>query len=246
MSNRIGLFAVVLSLAAGLSGCSVSIDTSTRSVASPSSTGGSDTATGIGPSPSGGSAPGTDTSGTTDAGIWDLWRQGSGPVSSPKEAARLGLEAVHAHGWTWLTFDEVHIFPDFYEVEFNDLNGYKGPELYLYRSSGDLGPEMGPNMMWDTKYGMGDWNMGGWNMGGWSSGGSCGTEISESQARGYVTTTAAGVTLGDAERHHGYWEFELKRGSSVVNQVNVNNCTHAIVWESDWQPDMVGIYAPNG
>src|SRR2546421_2504265 len=84
-----------------------------------------------------------------------IWHQGSGPVSTPEEAARLGLDTVHGRGWTWLSLDEVHIFPSFYEVEFNDRHGFKGPEIYVSRSSGAVGPELGPNMMWDSQYGMG-------------------------------------------------------------------------------------------
>ena len=159
-----------------------------------------------------------------------VWRQGSGAVSAPRTAAQLGLETVQGRGWTWLTVDEVHIFPTFYEVEFNDRHALKGPELYVSRSSGAVGPEMGPNMMWDSQYGMGT---------------ECSSTLSEAQARAMVTAPD-GLSLGDGEHHHGYWEFELKRGNSVVNQVNVSECNQGIINEQMWQPDMEGTYAPNG
>jgi len=53
-------------------------------------------------------------------------------------------------------------------------------------------------------------------------------------------------TLGDGERHHGYWEFELKRGGQAVNQVNVEACGSGVIFEAAWEPDMVGTCAPNG
>jgi len=159
-----------------------------------------------------------------------VWRVGSGPVSSPQDAARLASETVQTRGWTWLTLDEVHIFPAFYEVEFNDRDGFKGPELYVNRSSGAAGPEMGPNMMWDSQYGMGS---------------TCSSSLSEGAA-GSLITTPAGLSLGDADRHHGYWEFELKRGNKVISQINISDCRHSVIDERMWQPDMEGTYAPNG
>ena len=153
-----------------------------------------------------------------------VWQSGAGPIKSPKSAATSALEAVQAKGWRWLSVDEVHTFPAFYEVEFNDRNGYKGPEIYVNRSSGAVGPEMGPNMMWDTMYGMGN---------------SCSSNLSEARAR-QLAQAHTSSSLGDAERHHGYWEFELKRQALVVNQTNVQDCTGQVINEQMWQPEMEG------
>ena len=151
-----------------------------------------------------------------------VWQSGEGPITSPKPAAASALEAVQARGWSWLGVDEVHAFPAFYEVEFNDRNGYKGPEIYVSRSSGAVGPEMGPNMMWDTMYGMGR---------------PCSANLSEARGR-QLAQASTSASLGDAERHHGYWEFELKRQGVVVNQINVQDCTGQVTNEQMWQPDM--------
>src|SRR5712692_9621578 len=83
-----------------------------------------------------------------------VWQAGQGPVASPQAAGQAAVTAVRRQGWNWLTMDEVHIFPAFFEVELNDQGGFKGPEVYVNRSTGDAGPEVGPNMMWDTRYGM--------------------------------------------------------------------------------------------
>jgi len=80
-----------------------------------------------------------------------VWRQGSGDIAGPAQSAGLALTALQDRGWSWLQLDEVHIFPGFFEVETDDRGGVKGPEVYVNRSSGDAGPEMGPNMMWDTR-----------------------------------------------------------------------------------------------
>src|SRR5207253_1201914 len=135
-----------------------------------------------------------------------------------------------------LTFDEVHIFPEWFEVEFAAADGLAGPEIYVNAKTGNIGPEQGPNSGWDTLYGKGV----------------CTTTLSEADARqiaqAALTTHvgAAGETLGDGEHHHGYWEFELQRGGKLVNQLNVNECNQRVVFEDLWQPDMIGVYAPNG
>jgi hypothetical protein len=208
--SRLLLFTGLASLLLGLAGCSASIAWSTANSA--------------------GMMAGGMMGGGMNAQPLMVWRNGTGAVSSPQEAARLGLETVHQRGWTWLTLDEVHIFPAFYEVEFNDRHDFKGPEIYVSRSSGAVGPEMGPNMMWDSQYGMGA---------------TC-SSLTEDQARALVTGQG-GLAVGDGERHHGYWEFELKRGNTVVNQVNVSECAgHSVINEQAWQPDMQGTYAPHG
>lgn len=206
MRSRLLLFAGVAALLVGLAGCSASIVWSTANSAGMMG-------------------------GGMIAQPMMVWRNGSGAVSSPQEAARLGLETVHQRGWTWLTLDEVHIFPAFYEVEFNDRHDFKGPEIYVSRSSGAVGPEMGPNMMWDSQYGLGQ---------------ACSSSLTEDQARALVTA-GGGLSVGAGERHHGYWEFELKRGNTVINQVNVSECAgHSVINEQAWQPDMQGTYAPHG
>ena len=110
-------------------------------------------------------------------------------------------------------------------------HGFKGPEIYVSRSSGAVGPEMGPNMMWDSQYGMGS---------------TCSSSLTQDQARALITTPG-GLSVGDGEPHLAYWEFELKRGAAVVNQINVSECAgHTVVNEQAWQPDMQGTYAPHG
>lgn len=164
-----------------------------------------------------------------------VWRPGSGAIADPAAAAAAALTAIRDRGWTWLAVDEVHIFSSFFEVETNDRGGLKGPELYVNRSSGDVGPEMGPNTSWDTQYGSG----------------SCAQRLSQQTAAAIARTAVqrsfgGALALGDAEQHHGYWEFELKRNGTVVNQINVNECSRQTVAPQMWQPDMIGTYAPNG
>ena len=221
MSNRVLLFAGLAALVVGLAGCGASLALATANSASHGGMMGSGM---MGANMGSGMLP-------SMAEPMMVWTQGAGPVSRPQDAGPTALAAVRGRGWDWLTVDEVHIFPAFYEVEFNDRAGFTGPELYENRSSGDIGPEMGPNMMWDSQYGM--------------MGATCAIPRAESDARA-LAAKATSLALGDGEQHHGYWEFELKKGGSVVNQINVQDCTGAVINEQMWQPDMQGTYAPSG
>jgi len=216
MSNRVLLFAGLAALVVGLAGCGVAV------------------AWGAANAPQARMMGGTMMGGGMMGGMPEpmmVWTQGAGPVSRPQDALPAATAAVRGRGWDWLTVDEVHIFPAFYEVEFNDRAGFKGPEVYVNRSSGDAGPEMGPNMMWDAQYGM--------------MGATCTTPRAESDARA-LAARATSLALGDGEQHHGYWEFELKKGGTVVNQINIQDCTGAVINEQMWQPDMQGTYTPSG
>ncbi len=221
MSNRVLLFAGLAALVVGLAGCGASLALATANSASHGGMMGSGM---MGANMGSGMLP-------SMAEPMMVWTQGAGPVSRPQDALPAALAAVRGRGWDWLTVDEVHIFPTFYEVEFNDRAGFKGPEVYVNRLTGDAGPEMGPNMMWDSWYGM--------------MGASCASPRAESDARA-LAARAASVALGDGEQHHGYWEFELKKDGAVVNQINIQGCTGAVINEQMWQPDMQGTYAPSG
>ncbi len=221
MSNRVLLFAGLAALVVGLAGCGASLALATANSASHGGMMGSGM---MGANMGSGMLP-------SMAEPMMVWTQGAGPVSRPQDALPAALAAVRGRGWDWLTVDEVHIFPAFYEVEFNDRAGFKGPEVYVNRSSGDAGPEMGPNMMWDAQYGM--------------MGATCTTPRAESDARA-LAARATSLALGDGEQHHGYWEFELKKDGAVVNQINIQGCTGAVINEQTWQPDMQGTYAPSG
>lgn len=183
-------------------------------------------------------APGSTGGGSTPpvAQPVTVWQTGSGPVTSPAQAAQAALAVVRARGWTSLSLDEVNIFPAWFEVEFNDTGGFKGPELYVNATNGNIGPEQGPSQGWDTVYGKGN----------------CTTDLSQTVAQQVAQNAlnthsgASGETLGDAEQHHGYWEFQLERQGQVVNQLNVNDCSQQVVFEDQWQPDMAGTYTPTG
>ena len=63
---------------------------------------------------------------------------------------------------------------------------------------------------------------------------------------GSAVATRRAASTSTVRRFHGYWEFKLERQGKVVNQMNVNSCTQRIVFEDGWQPDVLGVYAPNG
>jgi hypothetical protein len=56
------------------------------------------------------------------------------------------------------SIDEIHEYSDSYEVELNERKtGNKAFEFLVYKNGGYISTEMGPNVMWNTKYGHMNW-----------------------------------------------------------------------------------------
>src|SRR5256886_15535986 len=81
--SRLVLVAGLAALIVGLAGCSAAIAWNTAR--------------------SGGMMMGGMMGGSMVGGPMMIWHQGSGPVATPEEAARLALDTGPGRGWTWPT-----------------------------------------------------------------------------------------------------------------------------------------------
>lgn len=101
-------------------------------------------------------------------------------------------------------------------------------ELLVDPFTGAIRPEYGPNMMWNTKYGM---------MGSWS-GAATSNAISAEQAKiiaaEYLSRVRGG---GPYELHgdefYGYFTFDFEKGGQVQGMLSVNAFTGQ-VWNHSW------------
>jgi hypothetical protein len=104
-----------------------------------------------------------------------------GPVTSMGEAASRVHDWLEQSGFNGLRTGEVMAFSNGYYAAVETPEGSGAFELLLGPTTGWLSPEPGPNMMWNTEYGMmqgrygggttGGGMMGGGMMGGGSTGG---------------------------------------------------------------------------
>ncbi|KUO70805.1 MAG: peptidase [Desulfosporosinus sp. BRH_c37] len=126
-----------------------------------------------------------------------------------------------------VVIDELHEFSNGYEVELKEGGtGAKAFEVMIYKNGGQISTEMGPNIMWNTKYGAMNWGNNG------------AVTVSEEQAtknaQEFVSKMGQGYSLEKAELAPGYYEFMLQKDGKDYAELDVNGYTSQ-VWFENWQ-----------
>ena len=122
---------------------------------------------------------------------------------------------------------ELHEFSNGYEVELKEgKTGAKAYEVMVYKNGGQIIAEMGPNIMWNTKYGPMNW-------------GNTGVvtvreEQATKSAQEFVTKMGQGYSIGKAELAPGYYEFMVQKDGKDYAELDVNGYTGQ-VWFENWQ-----------
>lgn len=97
-------------------------------------------------------------------------------------------------------------------------------ELIINKYTGAVGPEMGPNMMWNAKYGH-------------MSVGETSTKVTEEQAlkiaQDYLDKTMLGTKMNGADMFYGYYTMEVSKDNKIFGMLSVNSNTGA-VWYHTW------------
>jgi hypothetical protein len=98
-------------------------------------------------------------------------------------------------------------------------------ELLVNNYTGAVFPEMGPNMMWNTKYGRMGWNT------------TSQTTVTKEQALGiaqnYLDGALPGTKTGDADEFYGYYTIEVTKDTKIYGMLSVNSYT-GDVWYHNW------------
>ncbi|MCL4370280.1 MAG: hypothetical protein M1380_05165 [Chloroflexi bacterium] len=167
------------------------------------------------------------------------------------EAVRIAERQLQNLGNPDLAFDEVHSFAyNFYVPVKEKSTGNFAFELLIDRYSGSVMPEMGPNMMWNTKYGM----MAGGMMGpgGFGPGGMMGpggqvtptvdTPVTQDQAvqaaQQFLDGFLPGTKTGGVHSFYGYRTIDVERDGQMVGMLSVIGYNGA-VWYHTWHGDFL-------
>jgi hypothetical protein len=160
---------------------------------------------------------------------------GSGPLTI-NTAATVAQNYVTAIGNPDLVVKQVEEYANNFYVQVNEKSTGNGAfELLINKYTGSIYPEMGPNMMWNTKYGM----MRGGILGGIFGAPTAAMNITPIQAttnaQTYLTTYLPGTTTGDATTFHGYYTIEIVNSSTgtTYGMLSVNGFTGQ-VWFHNW------------
>ncbi len=160
-----------------------------------------------------------------------------------------------------LVISDIFVFEDsdYYFSIMEEDTGLGAMELLVSPYTGDIYPELGPNMMWNLKYGMHSDNigydmygrshmMGGRGMKGRSSynpnyyidnenfeGNTIGIEDAQNIAKDYVKPQASeGYTISEGgHEFYGYYTFHIEKENKAIGMLSVNGLT-GDVWYHDW------------
>jgi hypothetical protein len=107
-------------------------------------------------------------------------------------------------------------------------------------TSGVVVPEPGPNMMWNTGYGMMDRGM----MGYYGQGTSASMTTSRDQAKAiaqqYLDSDLAGKTAGDVDTYYGYYTIDVLLNGATFGMFSVNGYTGQ-VWYHSWHGQFIQV-----
>ena len=166
---------------------------------------------------------------------------GSGTAGVSNDAAPITIDQAKTSvetylsgtGKTELEIAEVIEFDNHFYAGIKEKNtGKYAIELLVDRYTGSVFPEMGPNMMWNTKYGNMNWNAQGT------------TAVTEEQAvtkaQEYLETALPGTEVEGADAFYGYYTLEVIKDGKVSGMLSVNANTGA-VWYHNWHGAFVKI-----
>ena len=151
-------------------------------------------------------------------------------IDQAKESVKNYLEKT---GKTDLEIAEIIEFDNHFYAGIKEKSTDKyAIELLVNRYTGSVFPEMGPNMMWNTKYGHMNWNTRGT------------ATVTEEQAiekaQEYLDTAQPGKEVKSADTFYGYYTLEVIKDGKVNGMLSVNANTGA-VWYHTWHGTFVKI-----
>lgn len=131
----------------------------------------------------------------------------------------------------------------FYAELAEKSTGIFAAELILDKYTGRIYPEMGPNTMWNQKYG----HMGGSGMMGWGSGRSRVDEpmaVSPDKAieyaQSYLDRAMPGTIAAEPHAFYGYYTLHTERNGQITGMLSVNGYTGQ-VWYHDWHGPFISM-----
>jgi hypothetical protein len=173
------------------------------------------------------------------------------------EGQALSLEEAHDAferyldniGYGELEIREVMEFEyNFYAIAEEPDTGMGAMEVLLDKETGSIGPEPGPNMMWNARYGM----HGGFgsNMMGWMHGQPAEENaLSEGEAWEHAQSWAEGRTGIEVDDHadefYGYYTFHTLENGEIEGMVSVHGSSGR-VWYHSWHGEFIDVLEMTG
>ena len=126
---------------------------------------------------------------------------------------------------------------NFYVSYYEKSTGIGAFQMLIDKYMGNIYPEMGPNMMWNTKYGM----MG--RMAAPTTVMPLTIEQAKAIAQQYLNTYYPGTTVGDVQIFYGYYNVEVLQSGTTYGMLSVNGYTGQ-VWYHTWHGTFMQEWQP--
>lgn len=171
------------------------------------------------------------------------------PIPSEGDAGSLeDVEAtVHDYvqrlGYTGLYVTEIMEFDlNYYAIVAEEETGIGAMELLVDKDSGAVGPEPGPNMMWNAKYGMhrGRGMMVGTTDGPATDDMPLSPSEAEDLAQHWLDANLPGRVAGDADPFYGYYTLHFFNDGRIEGMLSVHGSSGSI-WYHSWHGDFIAM-----
>lgn len=165
-----------------------------------------------------------------------------GDVASLEEVQEAIERYVDRLGYTGLHVTEVMEFErNYYAIVAEEETGIGAMELLVDKRSGAVGPEPGPNMMWNAKYGMmGRGGMMGM-MGGYSDGEMVlSPDEAQDVVQRWLDANLPGRTAGEPDPFYGYYTLHFLNDGEIEGMLSVHGSS-GDVWYHSWHGDFIAM-----
>ena len=138
-----------------------------------------------------------------------------------------------------LRLDELMEFDrNFYALVKETSTGVGAFELLVDKTSGNVGYEPGPDMMWNARYGM--MSRFGVTMGpGWAPGRmAVSPERAAEIAQGWLDKRGQDFSAGAPDAFYGYYTFHFLKGGQIAGMLSVNGSSGQ-VWFHSWHGNFI-------
>lgn len=185
-------------------------------------------------------------------GMMGPWGRGPGSMMGPGEPYRSGGQRIsmeraieivenylRARSDPDLEAKEIMEFSYNFYVEFSEKStGIHAFEALIDPYTGDMYPEPGPNMMWNTKYGMMSGMM--WSTPSPSTLMTVTEEEAVKYAQEFLNNYLPGAKANEAERFYGYYTLHVVKDEQIYGMLSVNGYTGQ-VWYHFWHGQFIAM-----
>ncbi len=168
------------------------------------------------------------------------------PTVKIDDAVARAKQYVAAYNNSDLQLAEVEEYSaNFYGLVVEKSTGNGAFQILIDKYSGAVYPEMGPNMMWNTKYSPMAFMMGGLSFNQPSAKMTVTVDQAHANAEQYVKANLPNATVEkEGDTFYGYYNFDVLQNDKTYGMLSVNGYTGA-VWYHTWHGDFIANQSVN-